>query len=99
MPFRLRFHPAAELDVLAATLWYDEQRAGLGSEFLEHLTSLLERIAEAPLQFPVIEGLIRRALLRRFPFGVYFVTIDEAVTVLAVLHLHRHPDTWKPRRL
>lgn len=98
MPHRVRFHREAELDVTAATLWYDEQRPGLGSEFLSHLDSILGRIAEMPLQFPVTEGAVRRALLNRFPYGIYFVLIGEEAQVLAVLHMIRHPDTVKARQ-
>jgi hypothetical protein len=98
MLFPLRFHPEADLDVLNATLWYEEQRLGLGTEFLEQLSFLFERIANMPFQFPAIDGPIRRALLHRFPYGVYFDPKNEEVNVLAVLHLLRYPDTWKERR-
>ena len=97
MPLPLRFHPEADLDVLNATLWYEEQRRNLGVEFLDQLSVLFERVAIMPLQFPAIDDPVRRALLHRFPYGVYFNPTGEEVTVLAVLHLFRHPDTWKPR--
>ena len=51
-----------------------------------------------PFQFPAIDGPVCRALLHRFPYGVYFDPTGEEVKVLAVLHLLRHPDTWKERR-
>jgi len=40
MSFPLRFHPEADLDVWNATLWYEEQRLGLGTEFLDQLSFL-----------------------------------------------------------
>ncbi len=98
MPFPLRFHPEAHHDVLNATLWYEDQRLGLGREFLGQLSSLFERVESMPLQFPSIDGSVRRGLLHRFPYGVYFDPTGEEVKVLAVLHLFRHPDTWKKRR-
>jgi plasmid stabilization system protein ParE len=36
-------------------------------------------------------------LLKRFPYSVYFVADDEQIEVIAVLHQHRHPDTWRNR--
>jgi len=98
MPLPLRFHPEADFDVLSATMWYEEQRLGLGEQFLDQLSSLLVRVANMPFQFPAIDGPVRRALLRRFPYGVYFDPTGEQVKVLAILHLLRHPDTWKERR-
>ena len=98
MPFSLRFHPEPNLDILNATLWYEEQRPGLGGEFLDQLSSVFARVEIGPLQFPSIDGSVHRALLHRFPYGVYFDPTGEEVKVLAILHLFRHPDTWKKRR-
>jgi hypothetical protein len=48
--------------------------------------------------FPVIENHCRRGLLQRFPYGVYFLLEENAAIVIAVLRMHRHPDTWRTRR-
>jgi plasmid stabilization system protein ParE len=70
---------------------------GLGSDFLDQLDYLLERIASAPFQFPEIHPNIRRGLLKRFPYSVYFSADEEQVEIIAVLHQRRHPDTWRGR--
>ena len=88
----------AELDIAEAALWYETQRPGLGAEFVAEVDHLLRRIAESPLQFPEIGMGVRRGLLRRFPYGAYFMEATSRPQVLAVLHLHRHPETWKRRR-
>ncbi|MGH2583429.1 MAG: type II toxin-antitoxin system RelE/ParE family toxin [Dehalococcoidia bacterium] len=98
MTRRVVLQPAALADVDAAAVWYEQEHAGLGGRFLDELSDLLERIAENPLQFPALEQVVRRGLLRRFPFGVYFRVEARRVVVIAVLHLHRHPDTWRRRR-
>ena len=97
MTSRLRLTAAAELDVAEAALWYEKSRKELGSWFLDELDGLLLAIAEAPGHFPPIEPGIRRALMRRFPHGVYFEFEIGQITILAVLHLHRHPDAWMTR--
>lgn len=89
--------PQSDLDIQAAAVWYEDQQSGLGTRFLDELDLVFQRIAESPLQFPQLEDDVRRALLRRFPYGVYFLAESEAVKVLAVLHLHRQPDMWKSR--
>lgn len=88
----------SDLDIQAAALWYEDQRTGLGARFLGELDEVFQRIEHNPKQFPKLEGEVRRALLRYFPFGVYFIENTEALAVLAVLHLHREPDMWKSRR-
>ena len=89
--------PEAELDVEQAAFWYDDQQPGLGDRFTAKLNQLLPRIAEHPFQFPEIDRDVRRGLLQRFPYAVYFTVSEEAVTVIAVLHQQRHPDTWRLR--
>jgi toxin ParE1/3/4 len=89
--------PQSELDIEAATLWYEGQVPGLGSRFLAELNRVFLRIEENPLQFPQLENAVRRALLRQFPYGVYFLVDSEHIPILAVLHLHRQPSMWKDR--
>ena len=87
---------AARADVRDAALWYESQRPGLGSELTLQFDALVERIAQNPFQFPEMESGIRHALLRRFPYAVYFLVRAWPV-VIAVLHQHRRPDAWKER--
>ena len=94
---RLTILPQAELDVSDATAWYEERRAGLGDEFLDELDSVLRRVIKSPSQFPKIKSNIRRALLRRFPYAVYFGVTRESVEVIAFLHQHQDPRTWEKR--
>ena len=94
----LRVRPEAEVDAFQAASWYERETEGLGSAFLAGLRRVLDRIEGRPLQFPVVAGDVRRALLARFPFAVFFFVEGEAVTVIAVLHLHRRSDTWSERR-
>lgn len=56
---------------------------------------MLDRIVENPAQFPVLERRVRFAVLRTFPYVVYFDARDDRVIILRILHQRRHPDTWK----
>ena len=87
----------AQLDVEEAATWYESRRFGLGLRFLDELDSVMKRITATPFQFPEIHPRVRRALLKRFPYSVYFFASDEQVEVIAVLHQHRHPGTWRNR--
>ena len=69
----------------------------MGDEFLDELDSILRRVITDPLQFPKIKNQIRRALLRRFPYSVYFGLTRETVELVAVLHQRRDPRTWERR--
>lgn len=93
--WRLDVSSEAEVEVFEAALRYEREQEGLGVRFEADLNRVFARLSENPSQFPVIEAEARRALLRRFPYGVFFTINDDAVLVLAVLHLHRHPESWK----
>ena len=91
------FRPLAHADVDSAISWYGDERPALALAFAESLDAVIGRIRETPMQFPKVRGEIRRALLGSFPYGVYFLVTATRIEVLAVVHLHRKPDTWKNR--
>ena len=94
---RLVVRPEAGLDALEAASWYQGERAGLGTEFLGELRATFSRIEEGPSRFPVVFREVRRAILHRFPFGVFFIVEPEGAVVLAITHLRRHPSVWQHR--
>jgi len=87
----------AQLDLEEAALWYDDQQTGLGERFSAELKRVLQRISESPFQFPHIDRGIRRGLLQRYPYAVYFTVSQETVIVLAVLHQSRDASRWRGR--
>ncbi len=88
----LDVRPEAELDALEAASWYDGEREGLGTEFLGELRATFARIEDGPERFPLVFLECRRAILHRFPFGVFFIVEGQMATVLAITHLHRDPS-------
>jgi plasmid stabilization system protein ParE len=96
--YRLVSDPRADLDIEAAFTWYENERVGLGLEFLDELRSAYDRIATGPLNYQDLRSGIRRALLRRFPYAVYFVVDDGKVVVVAVLHASRDAAEWQRRK-
>ena len=84
-----------------AAAWYDGERPGLGSAFLDQAQATLLVIAERPRSFPRLsrprEPPLRRAIVPRFPFRPVFLEIDEALRVVAVGHDRRDPDYWLHR--
>jgi hypothetical protein len=94
----LSVRPEAELDAFEAALRYEEERPGLGASFLEAMRLTFQRIEASPKMFPVVWGDVRRAMPRRFPFGIFFYLEGDTATVIAVMHLHRHPASWQRRR-
>lgn len=85
-------------DIDDAFLWYEAQRQGLGHEFLAAADTLVNAVAEHPLRYPLVRRNTRRALLRRFPYAVYFRIYGDIVVVVACMHGRRNPRRWQGRR-
>lgn len=96
--YRLVSEPRADLDIEAAFAWYQHERTGLGLEFIDELRATYDRIAAGPFGYQDQRHGIRRAMLRRFPYAVYFAIEEDIVVVLAVLHASRDPAEWQRRR-
>lgn len=94
---RFLLEPEARSDLAEAFLWYDDQRVGLGSEFLAEVALVLERIEQMPESYAVLRGQTRRALVRRFPYAVFYVLDPEVIAVTAVMHGRRDPHRWPER--
>lgn len=86
------FKPEAAAEVEEAYFWYETQSPGLGSEFLRSLEACLSQIRRFPGAAPDLHQGMRRALLRRFPFGVFYLSSGESLTVYAVFHCGREPS-------
>lgn len=87
--------PLARLDMLDAVVWYEEQRAGLGQELADELSFAIDRAAREPLLYAEIGGSVRRVLVRRFPYGVFFHLEGDQIVVIAVAHVRRGPRAWR----
>jgi toxin ParE1/3/4 len=93
----LIFLPAARLELIAAQDWYEKEAPGLGARFGAEVDYQVGRIASNPFQFPVVLEDVRRARLRRFPYGLFFRTRGEGAYVIACFHSSRDPFVWKSR--
>ncbi|MCK6526854.1 type II toxin-antitoxin system RelE/ParE family toxin [Myxococcota bacterium] len=96
---RPRLLPAAEQELREAIDWYEDQRAGLGIEFLAAVDVALTGVGEMPDRYPTWPGnpLYRRLLLARFPFVVFFRLVAGECQVVAVAHCSRRPGYWAER--
>lgn len=94
---QLVFQPEARAEFDAAVDWYEERRAGLGARFTLAVDAVLDRIAKNPKIHAVILDDARKAVVRGFPYCVYYREEGENVVVLAVFHTSRDPAEWQRR--
>jgi plasmid stabilization system protein ParE len=97
MSLQLAFHPDVHADVDDAYRWYEQQRAGLGDDFLAAIEEVFRRIQNTPEAHQTVYQDVRRGFPRRFPYGVYYRVHPDRVEVVAVYHSRRDPKGWQSR--
>lgn len=91
MTYPILITPEAERDIADAIDWYDAISPELTISFMFELTAALGTISEHPESYSSISLGLRRALLRRFPYGVFYRQVPAAIQVIAVFATARDP--------
>ena len=93
----ITFLAPAEAELLNAVAYYNSQSEGIGYEFAAEVKRTIERIVQYPEAWFQLSSRTRRCRTNRFPYGVVYQIKNEDLLVVAVMHLSRHPQTWRDR--
>jgi toxin ParE1/3/4 len=94
---RHSFHPEALEEYLGAVSYYAEISPRLAESFINSFESGIEEIGVYPEAWQTVEEDVRRFLIKRFPFGIYYCIEGDRIMVYAVMHMSRDPNYWKSR--
>lgn len=103
MRYRSVLSPGAKADISSAVRWYQRKDPKVAFRFLLETRATLRRIERFPYQFPVIEATedvkdpVRRALLKDFPYFIYFTLNKDVASVRAIVHQRRNHTVWMDR--
>ena len=90
--------PIAQEELERARDRYEDEREGLGAEFVDEMERLIREIAERPLTYGLLPRTrARRAFGQRFPYMRVFFVLPDKVRVVCVAHQHRRPRYWRGR--
>jgi plasmid stabilization system protein ParE len=96
---RIEYHPSIAAELEEIRNYYEEKSVGLGLAFVDEFEHQLLRIAAMPSRWMVVRGDLRRSLMRRFPYVIFFREIDgDVVRVTVVKHEKKHPAFGLRRR-
>jgi toxin ParE1/3/4 len=96
--YRVVVRSKAEADIAAAAKCYEEQSLGLGTEFLSAVEGCIATVACNPAMFAITYRNVRRALFRRFPYGVFFLFADDSITIITCLHGRQNLNRLRHRK-
>ncbi|MBS1508091.1 MAG: type II toxin-antitoxin system RelE/ParE family toxin [Bacteroidetes bacterium] len=98
MPFSYNLSREAEDDILEAYIWYEQQKSGLGEEFLDSLDKARYSILQNPATYRIrYKKKVRAYLVDRFPYLILYVVEKNEVNVISVFNTSRDPKVWKKR--
>ena len=97
MSFRLIVTPAAEKEIDEAIAWYENQSPGLGERFTHSVKMAFDEIQSHPERCGFSRSGTRRLKLDRFPYEIHFLVFLDSVSIIAVFHERRNPETLRKR--
>lgn len=96
---RVDYHPALEAELREIRRYYEDRSPGLGAEFIDEFERQVLKLLAAPERWMVVAAEIRRCLMRRFPYIIYFRIVDrQRIRITAVKHQRRHPHYGRERQ-
>ena len=91
---RPEFHRLAARELNEAADYYQLESPGLGSSFLKEVERSVRLIQLHPEAGGILQGSVRRRLLRPFPYALLYKIKPDAIRILAVMNLKRRPTYW-----
>ena len=93
-----KFLPRAAEEYLEITQYYADIELELGVSFVDHVEAGIERILANPKAWPEVDPGIRRHLIQRFPYGIFFRIDGDLILIVALMHTRRRPGRWRERQ-
>ena len=91
MPYKLKLQNEAVLDMQQAFEWYEEQRPGLGTSFLDEVETCFQKLIQSPELFGYINKWLRRMKVNGFPYVVIYEIENDLIFVTSVFHTSKAP--------
>ena len=93
----VRIRAQARAEIAEAFEWSLARSSDAAAAFVAAVDAAVTQIAEAPEQFPVVRGRLRRVLVQHFPYAVYYKRYPRTISIVGVIHGRRNPSTWLRR--
>ena len=92
------FHPESLHEFIEAVRYYSNISRSLANAFVAQVEHGINQILLFPETWAEIEPDIRRYLIKRFPFAIFYtIETNDTILIHAIMHLSRKPGFWKDR--
>lgn len=99
MNYRVVILSEAELDIDEAFIWYELAQIGLGKRFFESVDKSIQFIPKRPISCALVHKGLRRFVIGKFPYGIYYrINLEnKEVQIVAIIHFKRSPRNLRRR--
>lgn len=95
---KVRFTQFAAAELEDAKEYYNLKQSGLGDRFKQDAKEVVGRISHSPKLYPIIKDDIRKSVLHRFPYTVFYACFADEILILSVASHYREPFYWALRQ-
>lgn len=92
MVYKLLIRPLAANEIIDASDWYNEQKEGLGNEFIVELDAFFNTLLLNPSVYSYFEKPVRQGKIDRFPYIIIYEVFDDLIVVYSVFMAKRNPS-------
>ena len=86
MKYKIIIRPEAESDLKSAFDWYEDQREGLGFDFLFQVDEGIKFIENNPKVLSQEYKGTRKYIIKRFPYKIVYLVKNDKIIIIAVIH-------------
>jgi hypothetical protein len=97
MAFKIIIKPIVFLDAEEAVVYYEKQITGLGKRFYQRFLQSLDDIQSKPFTYSFVKEPVRRCMVIKFPYKIYYIVSEETIFILGVSHTKRSNAFVKKR--
>lgn len=97
MSFPIVFLPEAREEFDSAANWYENRKKGLGRAFTLAINQIIERFAANPQIHAIVHRDIRKAVVRGYPYCVFYRLDQGNLIILSVFHASHEPNERQRR--
>ena len=98
MKYRVEITPVARAELVAESDYFERNKKGEGKAFAAEVRSRLKRIAFNPKLHAIVFLDVRKAVLKKYSFCLFYYIEGNRIVVISVFHTSRDPAIWQSRR-
>lgn len=95
--FSIEISDEAEIDLDKSYAFYHQDSPKVADTFFKQINIAFDNIRQSPKSFPIVYKSVRKYVVKKFPFVIYYQLVDKLIQIVAIFHTSRNPEIWNAR--